>query len=203
MGTDCGTCKYRDKNAWGEPWYNCGRCYDGEKVKGTKYEPMAGENDSVSHPNHYQSKSGLETIDVIKAFTEDCEGIEAYYAGNVIKYVCRWKKKNGLEDLKKARQYLDWLIEKVGEKEPPKNGRYSMDEVPDCFVPWQIKPYPVYPAPGPCSCCMSDEISSRIDPKTRKDTDDAVAIIWDEFCNAFLKALNEVSEEEKEKKDEE
>ena len=32
--------------------------------------------------------------------------------GNVIKYLCRYKRKNGLEDLKKARQYLDFLIEK-------------------------------------------------------------------------------------------
>ena len=34
--------------------------------------------------------------------------------GNVIKYLCRYKRKNGLEDLKKARQYLDFLIEKEG-----------------------------------------------------------------------------------------
>ena len=32
--------------------------------------------------------------------------------GNVIKYLCRYKSKNGLEDLKKARQYLDFLIER-------------------------------------------------------------------------------------------
>ena len=32
--------------------------------------------------------------------------------GNVIKYLCRYKRKNGLEDLKKARQYLDFLIER-------------------------------------------------------------------------------------------
>ena len=69
------------------------------------------ENDSVSHPNHYQSKSGLETIDVIQAFTEDLTGVESFYTGNILKYMCRWKKKNGLKDLKKARQYLDWLIE--------------------------------------------------------------------------------------------
>lgn len=113
MGTDCGTCKYWDKNAWEKSCCNCDRCYDGEKVKGTKYEPMAGENDSVSHPNHYQSKYGLETIDVIKAFTDDLTGVESYYTGNILKYMCRWKKKNGLEDLRKARQYLDWLIEDV------------------------------------------------------------------------------------------
>ena len=34
--------------------------------------------------------------------------------GNVIKYLCRYKRKNGLEDLKKARQYLDFLIEREG-----------------------------------------------------------------------------------------
>lgn len=37
--------------------------------------------------------------------------IEGCYIENTIKYICRWKKKNDLKDLKKARQYLDWLIE--------------------------------------------------------------------------------------------
>jgi hypothetical protein len=34
-----------------------------------------------------------------------------YFEGNVIKYVSRWKDKNGLEDLKKAQHYLEKLIE--------------------------------------------------------------------------------------------
>ena len=66
--------------------------------------------DNVNHPKHYQSKSGLETIDVIEAFTEDLVGGEATNTGNVLKYMCRWKSKNGLEDLKKARWYLNRLI---------------------------------------------------------------------------------------------
>ena len=66
--------------------------------------------DPVTHPIHYQSNSGLEVIDVIKAFTEDLTGMEAVDTGNVLKYVCRWKKKNGLEDLKKAKWYLENLI---------------------------------------------------------------------------------------------
>lgn len=66
--------------------------------------------DNVNHPQHYQSKSGLETIDVIEAFTEGLVGGEATNTGNVLKYMCRWKSKNGLEDLKKARWYLDRLI---------------------------------------------------------------------------------------------
>lgn len=66
--------------------------------------------DFVNHPPHYQTKNGLETIDVIEAFTEDLTGAEAIHTGNVIKYICRWKHKNGLEDLKKARWYLNRLI---------------------------------------------------------------------------------------------
>jgi hypothetical protein len=34
-----------------------------------------------------------------------------YFEGNVIKYVSRWRKKNGLADLEKARHYIDLLIE--------------------------------------------------------------------------------------------
>ena len=74
------------------------------------------EDVMVTHPAHYQTKSGLETIEVIEAFTEDLTGIEAVDTGNAIKYICRWKKKNGLQDLKKAQWYLNHLINHV-EKE--------------------------------------------------------------------------------------
>lgn len=73
-------------------------------------------NDLVNHPNHYISETGLETIDVIEAFTHDLEGIEAVCTANVIKYICRWKNKNGVQDLKKAKWYLERLINKL-EKE--------------------------------------------------------------------------------------
>ena len=69
------------------------------------------EQDNVNHPAHYQSKSGLEAIDVIKAFTEDLVGIEAVCTGNALKYLCRWKHKNGVEDLKKAKWYIQRLID--------------------------------------------------------------------------------------------
>lgn len=74
------------------------------------------EDPMVEHPNHYKTESGLETITVIEAFTDGLEGIEAVDTGNVIKYICRWKKKNGLQDLKKARWYLNHLIDHI-EKE--------------------------------------------------------------------------------------
>lgn len=77
---------------------------------------MSKEDTMVSHPPHYQTKNGLETIDVIEAFTADLKGIEATDTGNIIKYICRWKHKNGLQDLKKAEWYLQHLIKHV-EKE--------------------------------------------------------------------------------------
>ena len=75
----------------------------------------------VSHPPHYQSETGLEVIDVIEAFTFDLKGIEATDTGNIIKYICRWKGKNGLQDLEKAMWYLTHLINHV-EKLEKENG---------------------------------------------------------------------------------
>ena len=72
-----------------------------------------GNHDAVNHPSHYQSETGLETIEVIEAFTFDLKGIDAVCTGNVLKYMCRWSEKNGLEDLKKAQWYLNRLIDHV------------------------------------------------------------------------------------------
>ena len=73
---------------------------------------MYESNDKmVSHPKHYQSKSGLEVIDVIEAFTADLSGIEATDTGNIIKYACRWKNKNGIQDLEKIMWYTQHLID--------------------------------------------------------------------------------------------
>lgn len=74
--------------------------------------PESSKPDNVNHPKHY-CKGGLECIDAIRAAVSDLQGIEAVYAGKVIKYVWRFKGKNGLEDLKKAKRCLEWLIEEV------------------------------------------------------------------------------------------
>ena len=81
------------------------------------YKELEETNDLVNHPKHYKSVNGLETIDVIEAFTEDLKGIEATDTGNILKYMCRWKNKNGLQDLEKARWYLNHLIDHVENKE--------------------------------------------------------------------------------------
>lgn len=65
----------------------------------------------VSHPSHYQSETGLEVIDVIEAFTSNLNGIEATDTANIIKYACRWKKKNGVQDLEKIMWYTQHLID--------------------------------------------------------------------------------------------
>ena len=87
----------------------------------------------VSHPSHYQSETGLEVIDVIEAFTFDLKGIEAVDTANVIKYICRWKNKNGLQDLKKAAWYLDNLINHV-EKLEKENDELTFEELVDPLI---------------------------------------------------------------------
>lgn len=69
--------------------------------------------ETVNHPGHYQHETGLETIDIIEAVTFDLKGVEAFDIGNAIKYLCRFTKKNGLEDLKKASWYLNHAIDHI------------------------------------------------------------------------------------------
>lgn len=70
--------------------------------------------DNVNHPNHYLGK--VEVIDYIEDKLS-FEQFEGYLVGNIIKYISRYQKKNGLEDLKKGRWYLNKLIEVKEEHE--------------------------------------------------------------------------------------
>lgn len=69
--------------------------------------------DMVNHPPHYISETGMEVIDVIEAFTFDLKGTEAVCTANALKYICRWKHKNGVQDLEKAQWYIQHLIDHV------------------------------------------------------------------------------------------
>lgn len=62
------------------------------------------------HPEHY-THGEVECIDAIRSALGDAFG--PYCAGNVIKYVWRYRYKNGVEDLRKAHTYLEWLIEEA------------------------------------------------------------------------------------------
>jgi hypothetical protein len=64
------------------------------------------EDDPVYHPAHY-TQGTLECIDAI-------EGLALpFHEAQILKYITRWKFKNGVQDLKKARWYLDRLISKL------------------------------------------------------------------------------------------
>lgn len=67
------------------------------------------ENETVSHPAHY-CQGGVECIDALEAATTGLQGIEAVCTANAIKYLWRWKHKNGVTDLHKAQWYIDRLI---------------------------------------------------------------------------------------------
>lgn len=66
-------------------------------------------NDGVKSPDHY-AYGGIETIDYIKAKLSP-EQFTGYLWGNVLKYISRFDKKEGIKDLKKAKVYIDWLVE--------------------------------------------------------------------------------------------
>lgn len=73
-------------------------------------EAKKGEQeDNVNHPKHYNI-GDIEVIEYIKDKLTKEEYI-GYCMGNVIKYVSRYKHKNGKEDLNKAMVYLSWAIE--------------------------------------------------------------------------------------------
>ena len=86
--------------------------------KNLQYE---SKDKMVSHPDHYQSESGIEVIDVIKAFTANLKGIEATDTGNVIKYACRWDKKGKpIQDIEKVIWYATHLLNELKNKEAAK-----------------------------------------------------------------------------------
>lgn len=79
----------------------------------TVYAP-AVHNDMVNHPAHYTA-GGIECIDALKAATVGLTGIEAVCTANAIKYLWRWKIKNGTEDLSKAIWYIEYLKKSLAE----------------------------------------------------------------------------------------
>ena len=91
--------------SWGE--YKQMKEWDVEnrmaKVSNKKYNFIEAYNNPID-PDHYYFE--IEPWDFIHANKLD------FAQGNVIKYICRYKNKNGIEDLKKAKQYIEMLIDK-------------------------------------------------------------------------------------------
>ena len=83
-----------------------------KKLDGAQPKYLSGskKEDMVNHPPHY-NKYGVECIEALRSACG--EGFEYYLQGNVMKYLWRYRYKNGIEDLKKANWYLELLMETV------------------------------------------------------------------------------------------
>lgn len=84
--------------------------------------------DNVNHPSHYADKE-IEVIDYIRD-TLGADEFVGYCIGNVLKYTSRWRKKGGVEDLEKAKVYLEWAIQKQHVVEGH-TGTYPWGDGPD------------------------------------------------------------------------
>ena len=60
----------------------------------------------MSRPNHYENGTEIDVIEFCDVYNLD------FTEGNIIKYIVRYKNKNGIKDLYKAKDYLDRLIER-------------------------------------------------------------------------------------------
>ena len=81
-------------------------CYDKMYDPDLRYT----ENDDINWPKHYTAGFGIQPLDFIMKNELD------FVEGNIVKYICRYDMKGGIKDLKKARFYLDKLIEKEKKK---------------------------------------------------------------------------------------
>ena len=73
------------------------------------YEVFTSKKEDKINPSHYK-QGKVECIDALEAATINLSGIDAVCTANVIKYMWRWKEKNGAEDLKKAIWYIEKII---------------------------------------------------------------------------------------------
>ena len=72
------------------------------------------ESDLIDNQIHY-TVNGIQPIQIMKANMTK-EEYRGFLEGNILKYPLRYKHKNGIEDLKKAKTYLSWLIEDIEER---------------------------------------------------------------------------------------
>ncbi|MGZ9532562.1 DUF3310 domain-containing protein [Staphylococcus epidermidis] len=85
--------------------------YDFYSLANENEEPRKTLNDKVNHPSHY-TYGDIEVMDFIEQVTKDYKPELAFAIGNAIKYISRANRKNGKEDLDKARWYLNRAFEK-------------------------------------------------------------------------------------------
>lgn len=102
----CGKCKYVQHYRNEAPCSTCEDCSNWEGVE---------MKEEINHPERYGGDTPYECIKVLKAWLSK-EEYEGFLRGNAIKYICRLGKKDEkVQELKKARWYIDKLIESSSE----------------------------------------------------------------------------------------
>ena len=105
-------------NSFHEGEFYCNAGHDIDKCNPKEcenyWEELIPISDPVNAQKHYVGK--IECIDYLwdKLTPEEFTG---FCMGNVLKYCSRWRKKDGVQDLKKAKVYLDWAIENEEKKD--------------------------------------------------------------------------------------
>lgn len=133
--------------------------------------------DNVNHPDHYQNIAGVEAIDILNDVVKDLPGKQAAMLWNSMKYLFRFHKKNGVEDLKKARNYLDYLIDDM---------EATQDTAKDIL--WETLYSNEY---GNMAIYAKSKEPNGMPSKLVFDTNDAA----EEFENIFYMMLNEWHDE--------
>lgn len=85
-----------------------------EEEKEEVLDNLVIDSDIINKPNHYQLNikgNNIEVIDVIDEVVKDYNPKQAFRVANILKYILRASKKNGLEDFKKAKKYIEMLLE--------------------------------------------------------------------------------------------
>lgn len=128
VAIDSGDIKTTSKIVGGDPYYQLFEiegysCWfsaeDIDPIKTKEINETKEYETNPIKPNHYKMNINgidIEARDIMQAVATE-EEYNGFLYCNVIKYVLRAKRKNGIEDLKKAKLYLKWLIEEKETKE--------------------------------------------------------------------------------------
>lgn len=141
---------------------------------------------NVNHPDHYQNIAGVEAIDILNDVVKDLPGKQAAMLWNSMKYLFRFQKKNGVEDLKKARNYLDYLIADMDATyEAAKNIMANSSEI--LWDTWYSNEY------GNMTIYSKSKEPNGMPSKLVFDTKDAVEEFQSVFYNLLSKGYDEFS----------
>ena len=86
----------------------CGKCNGNHFYRTTSGVEKTCE--CVVEKPPYYTKGDVECKDGIKAAVSNLHSTDAHYTASAIQYLWRWKEKNGVEDLRKAKVFIEWLI---------------------------------------------------------------------------------------------